>query len=112
MSDNVISPQFNDPKVFLTISIMRQVEEITFYLAQGYDGTAGKAIALLLLQLDIPDDEKEMVQLRKDVTTQNYNTLGRDIIYKAFSLLCEFLNRTYYKDYRRAKPRFGSSGKL
>lgn len=112
MSDNSIPPQFNDPKVFLTLSIMRQVENITFHLAEGADGTAGKETALLLLQLDIPDDEKEMIQLRKDVTTQNYNTLSRDAIYRAYSLLCEFLNRTYYKDYKRAKPRFGSKGNL
>lgn len=104
--------RFEDPKITFTIKIINEQEIIADLLNQGKLGTAAKRIATLLLRLNIPTDEKEVTELKNNLNPTNYHLYSHEQIFASFITLNEFLNRTYFSDFHKAKPRFGSEGKL
>ena len=103
--------QFEDPKIILTIKIIDAQEEISFLLNNGLTSKAAKEMATLLLRVHIPEDEKEIRALQKQLTPEGYHLATEEEVFRGFALISDFLNRTYFADYHTAKPRFGA-GKL
>lgn len=105
-----IQQQFDDPKIVLTLKIINAQEEISSLLNNGLASKAAKEMATLLLRLDIPKEEKELPKLRILLTPENYHLFSKTQVFKFYSKISEFLNRTYFADFHRARPRFKNDG--
>jgi hypothetical protein len=104
------STQFEDPKILFTIKLIEAQDNIFYLFCSLRPQDAARAMAYLLLRLNIPKNEKEMIELRQNLTPSTYTSYMK--IENAFSLISDFLNRTYFADYHRAKPKFEDEGKL
>src|SRR3990172_12485508 len=97
--------KFQDPKILLTYQILDEMQETSDSLNQGEVTKAGKRMAFLLRRIEIADDEKEMRKLHEDLTPQNYLFKSYAFVYDAYEKLNAYLNRTYYADFKRARPK-------
>ena len=104
------SPQFEDPKIVFTLKLIEAQDNIYFLLCSLKPQEAARAMAYLLLRFNIPKNEKEMLKLREELTPNTY--MQYSDLSQAFALINDFLNRTYFADYHRAKPKFEGEGKL
>lgn len=102
---------FDEPKIVYTIKLIEAQERIAFLLNDSKYGQAAQEIATLLLRIEIPKDETDMQKLKKELTLDTYISFKSQDTNAAFATLCAFLNRTYFADYHKAKPRYGK-GKL
>lgn len=95
---------FNEPKIQLTLNIMKQDNEITYHLDNNDEIAAAHDIALLLRRLEINETDTEMINLKKQITLENYDLISEQQIYKAYEIIHDFLNRTYYKGFSNNRP--------
>ena len=91
--------KFEDLKAQIIIKIANEQQFVSDLLNAGCTGTASKRMAFLLLRLDIPSGEKEMLQLRNDLKPDNCNK-SEVFVFYAYYLISDFLNRTYYKIFK------------
>ena len=114
------SENFEDPKIALTFSLLKQMDYITarFNAFEEEDGPDKEtvrislAMATLLRRIVIDDDDKEMVELKKTITLTNYDTIQHAYIFKAYDIICNYMNNTYFADYHKAKPKFKTEGHI
>ena len=104
--------QFEDPKIFFTIKLIEAQQEISQLLNNGGESEAAREMAIMLLRINIPDNEKEMIALRKKLTPNNYHVFQVEQVYSFYAQINAYLNHTYFADYHRAKPKFEGEGKL
>jgi hypothetical protein len=108
---------FSDPKIQLMLSIQRHDDYITECLErldESGSGTgfhkevtrAALAMALLLRRLSLSDGDKEMIELRNNITLKNYDSINSDYVLDAYATIHNFLNATYYAGFR---PPMGES---
>jgi len=103
---------FEDPKILFTAKLVNEQEFIRQLLNNNHLSIAAKHLATMLLTLQIPDEEKEMKELLKVFTPTNYIEFTTEDLYTAFTLTAAYLNRTYFADFHKAKPKYGSEGKM
>jgi hypothetical protein len=98
--------KFEDPKIQLILSIKEHDEKITFFLENNRYKDAGKSIHFLLGRLEITDSEedKKIKDLKTKISVQNYHLLTIDDLDYAFTVIHDFLNRTYYKGFSNNRP--------
>lgn len=106
------SRDFEDPKILLTVKLVNEQDYIRAILAEGQNGRAAKHLAILLLGLVIPDEEKEMLELKRVFTPETYHQATLRDILGAYELTTDFLNRTYFADFHKAKPKFKETGSI
>lgn len=106
------SSQFNDPKVQLLSTIVRETQTISDLLNAGYHGSALKRIAVLLMRLDVPSGEKEVLALRSKISLSNYTSCSYNDLYNAYFTINDFLNRTYFKGWNNIMPRSPETAKV
>lgn len=99
---------FDEPKIQFTIKLIEAQEQISYLINISEFTLAAKAIATLLMRLDIQEDEKELFELKKKLTLETYTTYEFVEIEKAFTALNAFLNHTYFADFRKPKPKHGT----
>jgi hypothetical protein len=91
---------FSDPKIAFTLGIIQEQEFIRYSLNSNNLGTAAKALAVMLLRLDIPKTDNEMLSLCESLTPVNYNLASNELVYSAYKMVSAFLNKTYFKDFK------------
>ena len=112
MSQNS-NKDFSDPKIQHMLSIQKHDDYITYCLErleENGPGTgfhkeitrAALAMALLFRRLELCETDKEMIQLRNNITPLNYANVNEEYILKAYTIYQEFLRNTYYKGFRVA----------
>lgn len=100
-----MSEQFIDPKTAFLFTINMENQGISNLLNNGYPATASKKIAILLMRLDIPESETEMLELRKTINIETCYRRTVPQVFEAYAKLSDFLNRTYFKNWNNAQPR-------
>jgi len=96
---------FEDPKIQLILSIMKQDSEITYHMDELQHDKAAHDMALLLRRLEINESDEEIIKLKNTITLQNYDRIPEEIINQAYEQIHDFLNRTYYKGFSNNRPR-------
>ncbi len=101
-----MTPQFEDPKIQLILSIKQHDEEIIFYLKNNRFMEAGKSLYWLLSRLDITEKEEDTAirEIHNTLTLQNYTQMELNDFAYAMEILHQFLNRTYYKGFSNNRP--------
>ena len=92
--------KFQDPKMVFLINIVAEDQRISEILNAGFPASAAKRIAILLSRLDAPKADMKFWQLKTTLTIETYNQLSPGEVYKAYSELSAFLNRTYFKEFK------------
>ena len=117
------SRDYDEVKINLTISLLKHLERIISRLENleesGMDTgfhkeivRASLDIALLLRRVKLEDNEKEMIELKKNITLENYANINPNYIFKAYAVINDFMNDTYFADYHRAKPKYKDEGHI
>jgi hypothetical protein len=106
------SRDFEDPKIILTVKLANEQDYIRALLSEGQNTRAAKHLSILLLGVVIAPDEKEMLELRKKFTPLNYHSVTTNELFKYYELTTDFLNRTYFADFHKPKPKFQDTGHI
>lgn len=105
---------FIDPKNAHLFKLSNIVDRIAWTFAFS-DTEASKLLASLFAEINIDADEKELHQLQENYVLQ-YETflanLKKGESRRHFFYLMQYMNRTYFRGWSNAKPKFGSEGKL
>ncbi len=105
--------EFQDPKIILTTSILKQRDGIVAQINAGANADAYRGMATLLSQLYIEESAQELLQARKDLTENaKRGYLPSTQIMDYFQLMNNYLNATYFSDYHKARPKFETKGQI
>jgi hypothetical protein len=118
MSDD--SRGFEDPKIALTFSLLKHMDYITAHLnaLEEEDGAdketirAALCMATLLRRVALDPNDKEMWELKKNITFQTYAHLKPNYVYSAYDVINEYMNQTYFADFHKAKPKVTKEGHI
>lgn len=100
---------FQDPKIVLTINIIHEMQEVSDLLNAGYIASAAKKLLLLMFRLEVPKEGEQLKKIMDVFTIKNYSNFTSDQIIEFYQKTNDYLNRTYYADSRRARPKIKSS---
>lgn len=105
--------EFQDPKIILTTSILRQRDGIVAQINAGRNADAFIGMATLLSQLYIEDSEKELLKARRELTENAKRSYLPSVkVMDYFQLMNNYLNCTYFTDYHKARPKFEQKGQI
>ncbi len=90
---------FVDPKTQYLTSLIRHVDKITFFISGGLLSSAALELGVLLDRVNIPENRKDLTQLRIDFDEENYIDRTRNDVRVAFRKISAYLNATYFKGY-------------
>ena len=108
---NQENKNFSDPKIQHMLSIQRHDDHITDCLERieesgpntGFHKEITRAalgMALLFRRLELHDGDKEMIQLRNNITLTNYANIKPEYVLQAYTTYQNFLRNTYYRGFR------------
>jgi hypothetical protein len=113
MTDKSGSREFEDPKIILTTSLLRQKDNIATMINAGAHSNALIAMATLITQLDINPTETKLLEARKAlVENMMFSKIPSKDTISYFQLINDYLNATYFADYHKAKPKVSTVGKI
>jgi hypothetical protein len=55
---------------------------------------------VLLNQLEIPEDEKAVLEIKKSITLETYTSATLDELNEIYRIVSDFLNRLYLKEFK------------
>jgi hypothetical protein len=94
---------FEDAKTQFLVKLANFSSEIGLMLAEGNDGDAMRLLGSLLAMIQVDETEKELKALQKKFVYE-YQTFVPMITgeqsHKYFFMLSEYLNKTYFKDFK------------
>lgn len=104
------NPDFEDPKIILTASLLRQRDIIVAEINNGDAISRSKALtgmATLITQLDIDPEETDLVRAKKELVDNTIKSvLPASSVMHYFQIINDRLNATYFAEFHgRAKPR-------
>lgn len=98
--------EFEDPKIILSTSLLRQKDSIVMMLNAGLNSDALKAMATLITQFVIEATETELLKAKENlIQNTRCGTIKSSEIMYYWELLNDYMNRTYFAEYHKAKPR-------
>jgi hypothetical protein len=103
--------EFEDPKIILTASLLRQRDEIANLINGNSSASALRAMATLMAQLSIEPEEKALIEAKKELIEHTV-FLSADRVMYFFQLINDFLNKTYFADFHKAKPKVKDAGHI
>lgn len=92
--------QFQDPKIILTASILKQRDSIVAHINTGRATDALKGMATLISQLDLDPEKPELTKAREELTKNSMQSyLPSSSVMHYFQLINDYLNLTYFADF-------------
>ena len=97
---------FEEPKLALTMSYIRRIDEIENLIDNGRAADALKSMCTFINRLKISEGEEALLKAREEL---NKNQIASFIpskeVQRYFAMINNYLNDTYFADFHRAKPR-------
>jgi hypothetical protein len=113
MQSSTQTQSFDDPKIILTASLLRQRDSIVNQINSGAFASALKAMATLICQVDFDNSQAQLIKARKELVENTiFNLIPSTKTLYYFQLINDYLNPTYFADYHKAKPKFQTEGKI
>jgi hypothetical protein len=104
---------FEDPKIILTTSLLRQRDNIVNQINASSSFNALKAMATLVAQFDIESERTELLKAKEELINNTIkSTIPPSKVMHYFQLVNDYLNQTYFADFHRAKPKFTETGHI
>jgi hypothetical protein len=104
---------FEDPKIILTASLLKQRDNIVTLINASSNYNALKAMATLIAQFDIEAERTDLLDARDELIANTIkSTIPPSKVMHYFQLINEYLNITYFADFHKAKPKFATEGHI
>jgi hypothetical protein len=104
---------FEDPKIILTASLLRQRDVVVSHINNGLASSAFRSMATLLTQIDIDPGETELLKAEQQLVENTVrSTLPASKVMYYFQQINAYLNKTYFADFHKARPKFGNEGHI
>ena len=108
-----VTRDFEDPKIILTASLLRQRDVIVTLINSSQNYAALKAMATLIAQMDIDYSRKDLLEAKEELIDNTIkSTIPPSKVMHYFQLISEYLNLTYFADFHKARPKIQTEGHI
>ena len=108
-----VTRDFEDPKIILTTSLLRQRDTIVTLINNSQCYAALKSMATLIAQMDIDTSRQDLIKAKEELIANTIkSTIPPSKVLHYFQLISEYLNVTYFADFHKAKPKVTTEGHI
>jgi hypothetical protein len=109
--------RFNEPKDKFLFTLIDMIKLIAIKLAQEDIAGALTFMVSLFMEIEIAENETELLKLQNDflekaprILTSEYKRPGN--AHKVFFKIMRYMDKTYFKGWSNARPKFSSGGEF
>jgi hypothetical protein len=101
------SQEYVDPKASFLLKLVSMVDSVNWNIAMGKYQTANNILGSLLAAITVDGEETEDLAKLQEMAVYDfdkfYNVRDKEVRVRQFQV-SQYLNRTYFKDFKIAKP--------
>lgn len=94
------SDRFIDPKTSFLLSLIHEMDQISWELRYGSPFQAAKNLSILIDRIDYPASNEQMVTIEKQMDLNHLGRLTNVGVKDAVKIVNRYLNQTYFKGFK------------